>query len=48
MSVDLFTGIRLLAAIVTGVLVLAASARLLRIEEFDEAFARVVKRIGRR
>jgi putative peptidoglycan lipid II flippase len=33
------------AAIIVGVVVLVAAARLLRLEEFDEAFSRVLKRL---
>jgi putative peptidoglycan lipid II flippase len=38
-------GIRVFASIATGLLVLVASARLLRIAEFDEALSRVVRRL---
>ncbi|HXW07228.1 MAG TPA: murein biosynthesis integral membrane protein MurJ [Vicinamibacterales bacterium] len=48
MSVDVWTGTRLAAAIAAGVLALVGAARLLRIEEFDEAAARVLRRLGRR
>jgi putative peptidoglycan lipid II flippase len=48
MAVDVLTGLRLFAAIAGGVLVLLAAARLLRIEEFDEAFNRVARRLSRR
>ena len=37
--------VRVLASITTGVVVLIASAKLLRIAEFDEAFSRVLRRI---
>jgi putative peptidoglycan lipid II flippase len=47
-SVDLLTGVRLFTAIAAGLAALAAAARLLRIEEFDEAFSRVVRRLVRR
>ena len=36
---------QLAAAIGVGVVVLAASARILRLAEFDEAFARVLRRL---
>jgi putative peptidoglycan lipid II flippase len=48
LSIDVLAGIRLLTAIAGGLLVLGASARLLRIEEFDEAFTRVARRLVRR
>jgi putative peptidoglycan lipid II flippase len=48
MSIDVFTGARLLGGILAGLAVLGAAARLLRIEEFDEAFTRVLRRLGRR
>jgi hypothetical protein len=38
-------GVRLTLAIGAGVAVLAASARLLRIAEFEEAVARVIQRL---
>jgi putative peptidoglycan lipid II flippase len=38
-------GIRVFASIATGLVVLVASARLLRIAEFDEALSRVVRRL---
>lgn len=41
---ELFKAARVAASIAVGVGVLAAAARLLRIAEFDEAFARVVRR----
>jgi putative peptidoglycan lipid II flippase len=47
-SVDLLAGLRLFTAIAAGLAALAAAARLLRIEEFDEAFSRVVRRLVRR
>jgi putative peptidoglycan lipid II flippase len=42
---EIVKGIRVFASIGVGLLVLVASARLLRIAEFDEAFSRVVRRI---
>jgi putative peptidoglycan lipid II flippase len=44
--VDLYLSMRLAVAIVAGVVVLAGSARLLRIAEFDDAVARVLRRFG--
>ena len=42
---ELMKIVRVFASIAAGVLVLVASARLLRIAEFDEAFARVTRRL---
>jgi putative peptidoglycan lipid II flippase len=46
--IDVFLGLRLLTSIAAGVLVLIAAARLLRIEEFDEALGRIARRLTRR
>ena len=46
--VDLLLGLRLATAIGVGVLVLIVSARLLRIQEFDEALGRIMRRLVRR
>lgn len=46
--VDLLLGLRLATAIGVGVLVLIVSARLLRIQEFDEALGRILRRLVRR
>ena len=45
---ELMRMVRLFSAIGAGIGVLVVSARLLRIEEFDEAISRVVRRIARR
>jgi putative peptidoglycan lipid II flippase len=44
---ELAKGVRVVAAIAVGVVALAVSARLLRIQEFNEAAARVWRRFGR-
>ncbi len=44
--IDLYLAIRLVSAIGVGVAVLIASARLLRIAEFDEAASRILRRFG--
>jgi putative peptidoglycan lipid II flippase len=44
--VDVYLSIRLMLAIAAGVVVLIASARLLRVAELDDATARVLRRIG--
>jgi putative peptidoglycan lipid II flippase len=46
--IDVFLGLRLLTSIAAGILVLIAAARLLRIEEFDEALGRIARRLTRR
>jgi len=45
---ELLRIVRVLAAIAVGVLVLAASAKLLRVEEFDEVWRRLLVRISPR
>jgi putative peptidoglycan lipid II flippase len=42
---SMWRAIQLAAAIAVGIIVLVASARLLRLAEFDEAFARVLRRL---
>jgi hypothetical protein len=42
---SIWRAIELATAIVVGVAVLVASARVLRIAEFDEAFGRVLRRL---
>ena len=42
---SIWRAIQLAAAIAVGIIVLVASARVLRLAEFDEAFARVLRRL---